>query len=39
VTIGENSIIANGSVVTRSVPPNVIAGGNPARVIKEIELN
>ncbi len=36
VTIGENSIIANGSVVTKSIPSNVIAGGIPAKVIKEI---
>ena len=36
VTIGENSIIAAGAVVTRDIPPNVIAGGIPARVIKEI---
>lgn len=37
VTIGENSIIAAGSVVTKDVPPNVIVGGNPARVLKSIE--
>ena len=36
VTIGENSIIAAGSVVTKDVPPNVIAGGMPAKVIREI---
>lgn len=36
VTIGENSIIAAGSVVVKDVPPNVIVGGNPARIIKEI---
>tara|TARA_B110001469_G_scaffold122004_1_gene132084 strand:- start:341 stop:985 length:645 start_codon:yes stop_codon:yes gene_type:complete len=35
VTIGENSVIAAGSVVTKSIPPNVVAGGNPATVIKE----
>ena len=33
VTIGENSVVAAGSVVTRDVPPNSLAGGNPARVI------
>lgn len=37
VTIGENSIIAAGAVVTRDVPPNVIAAGIPAKVIKKIE--
>lgn len=35
--IGENSIIAAGSVVTKDVPPNVIVGGNPARIIKNID--
>lgn len=34
VTIGEGSIIAAGSVVTKSVPTMCIAGGNPAKVIK-----
>lgn len=36
VTIGENSVIANKSVVTKSFPANVIIGGNPAKIIKEI---
>jgi acetyltransferase-like isoleucine patch superfamily enzyme len=35
VTIGRGSIIASGSVVTRNIPEFVIAGGNPAIVIKE----
>ncbi|MBU79552.1 MAG: acetyltransferase [Flavobacteriales bacterium] len=35
VTIGENSIIAAGSVVTKDVEPNTIVGGNPARIIKK----
>jgi acetyltransferase-like isoleucine patch superfamily enzyme len=36
VTIGENSIVAAGAVVSTSVPDNTIAGGIPAKVIKEI---
>jgi acetyltransferase-like isoleucine patch superfamily enzyme len=34
VKIGDNSIIANSSVVTKSIPENVIAGGIPAKVIR-----
>lgn len=37
VTIGNNSVIASGSVVTKSIPPNVIAGGIPAKVIRALE--
>ena len=36
VTIGDNSVIANSSVVVHSIPPNVIAGGNPARVLEPL---
>jgi acetyltransferase-like isoleucine patch superfamily enzyme len=36
VTIGENSVVAAGSVVTKDVPPNALVGGNPARVIRLI---
>lgn len=36
VTIGENSVVAAGSVVTRDVPPNVLVGGSPAQVIRSI---
>lgn len=36
VTIGENSIIAAGAVVTADVPPNVIVGGVPAKIIKSL---
>jgi acetyltransferase-like isoleucine patch superfamily enzyme len=37
VSIGENSIIGAGSVVANNIPANVIAAGNPARVIKELD--
>ena len=36
VTIGENSVIGAGSVVTRDIPDNVFAAGNPCRVIRKI---
>lgn len=36
VTIGDNSVIGAGSVVNRSIPANVIAAGNPCKVIREI---
>jgi maltose O-acetyltransferase len=36
VTIGKNSVIGNHSVVTKSIAANVIAAGNPAKVIKEL---
>lgn len=39
VTIGENSVIGTGSVVTKDIPPNVVAAGNPCKVIKKIEQN
>lgn len=38
VKIGDNSIIGAGSVVTRDIPQNSIAVGNPARVIREIKI-
>lgn len=37
VTIGPNSIVAAGSVVTRNIPPNVLASGNPAKPVMSIE--
>ncbi|MEO7049572.1 MAG: sugar O-acetyltransferase [Ferruginibacter sp.] len=37
VTIGENSVVAAGSVVTKDVPPNTLVGGNPARAIRSIK--
>ena len=39
VEIGDGAIIGAGSVVTKSIPTNAVAVGNPARVIKEIEVN
>ena len=36
VTIGNNAVIGAGSVVTRDIPDNVIAAGNPCRIIREI---
>jgi acetyltransferase-like isoleucine patch superfamily enzyme len=37
VTIGENTIVGAGSVVLKDIPDNVIAAGNPARIIRKIE--
>ncbi len=37
VTIGKNSVIGSGSVVTKDIPENVLAVGNPCRVIKKID--
>jgi maltose O-acetyltransferase len=36
VTIGKNSIIGNGSVVTKNIPENVVAAGNPAKFIRNL---
>lgn len=36
VRIGENSVIGAGSVVTKDIPPNVVAVGNPCKVLREI---
>lgn len=38
VVIGNNVVVASGSVVTKSVPDNVVIGGNPARILKAIEV-
>ena len=37
VTIGENAVVAAGSVVSKDVPDNVVVGGIPAKIIKEIK--
>lgn len=37
VTIGENSVIGAGSVVTKDIPANVIAMGTPCKVVREID--
>ena len=36
VTIGDNTVVGAGAVVTKSLPANVVAVGNPARVVREI---
>lgn len=38
VTIGDNAVIAAGAVVTKDVPANAVAGGVPAKIIKQIEV-
>lgn len=38
IRIGNNVVIASGAVVTKDVPDNIIVGGNPAKVIKQLEL-
>lgn len=38
VTIGDNVVIASGAVVTKNVPDNVVVGGNPAKIIKKIDM-
>jgi maltose O-acetyltransferase len=37
VTLGDNVVVASGAVVTKSFPNNVVIGGNPARVLKNVE--
>ena len=36
ITIGDNTVIGAGSIVTKNIPANVVAVGNPCRVIREI---
>ncbi|WP_088036468.1 maltose acetyltransferase domain-containing protein [Evansella clarkii] len=38
VNVGNNVVIASGSVVTKDVPDNVVVGGNPAKIIKKLEI-
>jgi hypothetical protein len=37
VTIGRNAVVDAGAVVTKDVPDNMVVGGNPARIIKELK--
>ncbi|MCQ6563204.1 maltose acetyltransferase domain-containing protein [Paenibacillus mendelii] len=37
VSIGDNVVVASGAIVTKDVPDNVVVGGNPAKIIKQIE--
>jgi acetyltransferase-like isoleucine patch superfamily enzyme len=39
VTIGENSVVGAGAVVSRDVAANVVVAGNPARVVKQLGLD
>jgi maltose O-acetyltransferase len=39
VNIGDNAVIASGAVVTKDVPENVVVGGNPAKILKSIEID
>lgn len=36
VTIGDNTVVGAGSIVTKDLPANVLAVGNPCRVVREI---
>ena len=38
VTVGDHVVIASGAVVTKDVPDNVVVGGNPAKIIKNINV-
>lgn len=38
IKIGDNVVVASGAVVTKDVPDNVVVGGNPAMVIKELDV-
>lgn len=38
VKIGNNVVVASGAVVTKDVPDHVVVGGNPAKIIKHIDV-
>ncbi|WP_067843936.1 sugar O-acetyltransferase [Amphibacillus sediminis] len=38
ITVGNNVVVASGSVVTKDIPDQVVVGGNPARILKRLEL-
>lgn len=37
VTIGDNVVVGAGAVVVKDVPPNVLIGGNPAKIIRKLD--
>lgn len=37
VTVGKNSIVGAGAVVTKTIPPNTISAGNPAKIVKTLD--
>ena len=37
ITIGNNAVIGAGSIVTKNIPDNVVAVGNPCRILREID--
>ncbi|MBN1601928.1 MAG: sugar O-acetyltransferase [Chitinispirillaceae bacterium] len=38
IVIGDNVVVGSGSVVTKDIPPNMLAAGNPAKIIREITI-
>lgn len=37
VTIGDNTVVGSGAVVTKDLPANVVAVGNPARIVRHLD--